>query len=282
MTPAPIPTVTFPDGSAVPALGQGTWMMGETTDMARREIDSLRAGIRLGMTLIDTAEMYAEGGAERVVGEAIRDCRNDVFLVSKVYPWNASAMGTLAACERSLKRMGVEKIDLYLLHWRREHPLAETVRAFETLKADGRIGAWGVSNFDTSDMAELLEVDGGENCATNQIMYNLACRGPEFDLLPWCAHHQIPVMAYSPVDQGRLVTHPALIHLAKTYQATPAQVALAFLMRRPGVIAIPKTTSPARAEENRAAAGLVITDADWAELDRRFPPPTRKVPLAMV
>lgn len=277
-----IPTVTFPNGVKVPALGQGTWMMGENASAAPHEIDSLKAGIDLGMTLIDTAEMYAEGGAERIVAQAIKGRRDDVFLVSKVYPWNASRQGTIDACERSLTRMGVDRIDLYLLHWRGEHPLAETVEAFETLKASGKIGAWGVSNFDTSDMEELVSVPGGENVATNQILYNLARRGPEFDLLPWCRTRDIPVMAYSPIEQGALAKNHDLIRIAKAYQATPAQLALAFLIRRGNVIAIPKTSSRRRAEENRDAIALQVTVEDWAALDAAFPPPDRKKPLEMI
>jgi len=279
---AAIPTVAFPNGVKVPALGQGTWMMGEKAAEASHEIDSLKAGIDLGMTLIDTAEMYAEGAAERIVGQAIRGRRDDVFLVSKVYPWNASAPGTIDACERSLKRMGVDRIDLYLLHWRGEHPLAETVEAFERLKQDGKIDAWGVSNLDTSDMEELVAVPGGANVATNQILYNLARRGSEFDLLPWCRSRDIPVMAYSPIEQGALARNHDLIRIAKAYQATPAQLALGFVIRQGNVIAIPKTSSVHRATENRAAVALQVTDEDWAALDAAFPPPDRKKPLEMI
>jgi diketogulonate reductase-like aldo/keto reductase len=277
-----IPKVTLPNGVKVPSLGQGTWMMGEKTSEAQHEIESLKAGIDLGMTLIDTAEMYAEGGAERIVGQAIEGRRDDVVLVSKVYPWNASRQGTIDACERSLKRMGVDRIDLYLLHWRGDHPLAGTVEAFETLKASGKIGAWGVSNFDTSDMEELASVPRGENVATNQILYNLTRRGPEFDLLPWCRDRNIPVMAYSPIEQGALARNHDLIRIAKAYQATPAQLALAFLIRQGNVIAIPKTSSVHRARENRDAVTLQATDEDWAALDAAFPPPNRKRPLEMI
>jgi len=277
-----MPTVTFPNGVKVPALGQGTWMMGEKPSEAQHEIDSLKAGIDLGMTLIDTAEMYAEGGAERIVGQAIRGRRDSVFLVSKVYPWNASRGGTIEACERSLKRMGVDRIDLYLLHWRGEHPLAETVAAFETLKSSGKIGAWGVSNFDTSDMEELDMVPAGDNVATNQILYNLARRGPEFDLLPWCRARNVPIMAYSPIEQGALSKNHDLIRIAKAYQATPAQLALAFLIRNGNVIAIPKTSSVHRARENRDTIALEVTDEDWAALDAVFPPPKAKKPLEMI
>ena len=280
--PASIPTVAFPHGIAVPALGQGTWNMGEKPPEARREIDSLRAGLDLGMTLIDTAEMYAEGGAEKITGEAIRGRRDEVFLVSKVYPWNASRKGTIEACEASLLRMGTDRIDLYLLHWRGNHPLAETVAAFEALKASGKIGAWGVSNFDLEDMEELLEVPDGGNVAANQVLYNITRRGIEFDLLPWCQKRNIPVMAYSPIEQGRIVSHPEIIRIAKANQATPAQLALAFVLKHDGVIAIPKTSSAARVAENRDAVSLDISDEDWATLDAAFPPPARKKPLEML
>ena len=280
--PASIPTVAVPHGIAVPALGQGTWKMGEKPPEARREIDSLRAGLDLGMTLIDTAEMYAEGGAERITGEAIKGRRDEVFLVSKVYPWNASRNGTIEACEASLARMGTDRIDLYLLHWRGNHPLAETVAAFEALKASGKIGAWGVSNFDVEDMEELFAVPDGRNVAANQVLYNIARRGIEFDLLPWCQRRNIPVMAYSPIEQGRIVNHPEIIRIAKANQATPAQLALAFVLKHDGVIAIPKTSSAARVAENRDAVSLDISDEDWATLDAAFPPPARKKPLEML
>jgi diketogulonate reductase-like aldo/keto reductase len=234
------------------------------------------------MTLIDTAEMYGEGGAEEIVGKAIEGRRDEVFLVSKVYPHNASSKGTIQACERSLKRMKTDRIDLYLLHWRGEYPLAETVAAFESLRAAGKIGAWGVSNFDLDDMEELLAIPNGANVAANQVLYNLGRRGIEYDLLPWCQERKIPIMAYSPIEQGRLAHHPDLIHIAKTYQATPAQVALAFLLERDGVIAIPKTSNAQRVAENREAVSLDITDEDWATLDAAFPPPPRKKPLEML
>jgi len=277
-----IPTVTLPSGVSVPSLGQGTWNMGEKASSARTEIDSLQAGIDLGMTLIDTAEMYAEGGAERIVGKAIEGRREEVFLVSKVYPHNASGKGTIEACERSLQRLGTDHLDLYLLHWRGSYPLAETVDAFERLKAAGKIGAWGVSNFDVDDMEELLSVPSGRNVATNQVLYNLGRRGIEFDLLPWCQQHDIPLMAYSPIEQGRLLHHPTVIHIAKAYRATPAQVALAFVLERDDVIAIPKTSQAARIRENRDAVSLDLSDEDWAALDAAFPPPERKTPLEML
>lgn len=277
-----IPTVTFPSGIEVPALGLGTWAMGEDPRKAAIEVESLRRGLDLGMTLIDTAEMYAEGGAERIVGKAIEGRRDDVFLVSKVYPWNAGRDGVVAACARSLERLGTDRIDLYLLHWRGDHPLAETVAGFEDLRRAGKIGAWGVSNFDVDDMQELMEVPEGKNCAANQVLYNLSRRGIEYDLLPWCQERGIPVMAYSPIEQGRLLRNADLIRIAKSYQATPAQLALAFLLERDGVIPIPKTADPVRVEENRDAAFLDISDRDWADLDLAFPPPERKVPLAMI
>ncbi|MDM9621026.1 aldo/keto reductase [Rhizobium sp. S96] len=278
----PILTTLLPNGREIPVLGQGTWNMGEHASEAKREIESLRAGLDLGMTLIDTAEMYAEGGAEKIVGEAIRGRRDEVFLVTKVYPWNASRKGTIEACDNSLSRLGTDRIDLYLLHWRGNHPLAETVEAFEELKASGKIGAWGVSNFDTSDMEELLAVPSGKNVAADQVLYNLARRDIEFDLLPWCQKRNIPVMAYSPIEQGRILHNPELIRIAKANQATPAQVALAFLLERDGVIVIPKTANAARAAENREAVSLDITDEDWAALDAAFPPPVRKKPLEML
>ncbi|WP_395516009.1 aldo/keto reductase [Pseudorhizobium flavum] len=277
-----LPTVTLSNGVTVPALGLGTWQMGEDVRAAQREVEALRHGIDLGLTLIDTAEMYGQGGAEEIVGEAISGRRDDVFLVSKVYPWNASREGTIAACERSLKRMKTDRIDLYLLHWRGEHPLAETVDAFETLRRQGKIGAWGVSNFDLGDMQELLALPDGGNCVANQVLYNLSRRGVEYDLLPWCQERGIAVMAYSPIEQGSLARNEALIHIAKAYQATPAQVALAFLMEREGVVAIPKSSHAARVAENREAAALDLTDEDLDALDAAFPPPSRPMPLEMI
>lgn len=277
----PIPHLTLRDGTSLPALGLGTWMMGEDRAHEASEIEALRRGLDLGMTLVDTAEMYADGQSERVVGKALAGRRDEAYLVSKVYPWNASYDGTIAALEASLERLGTDRLDLYLLHWRGEHPLEETVRAFETLRREGRIGAWGVSNFDTDDMEELFSVEDGSNCLVNQVLYNLSRRGIEYDLLPWCEQHDVAVMAYSPIEQGRLLAHPALIAIAKANQATPAQAALAYLLRRK-VFAIPKSATPSRIEENRAAADLHLTDADWAELDKAFPAPTRKVPLAML
>lgn len=278
----PIPTTALPDGRRIPVLGQGTWRMGDVASRAADEVKSLKLGLDLGMTLIDTAEMYGNGASERVVGEAVRGRRDEAFIVSKVLPSNASRLGTEAACERSLKHLGVDHIDLYLLHWRGGYPLAETVAAFEALKKAGKIGAWGVSNFDVDDMEELFSLPDGKNVAVNQVLYNLSRRGIEFDLLPWCQKRGIAIMAYSPLDEGRLLRHPDLIHIAKAHQATPAQIALAFLKTRPGVISIPKTGSPERARENRDAMDIHLTADNLAELDRVFPPPRRKRSLEMI
>ncbi|HTO34092.1 MAG TPA: aldo/keto reductase [Pararhizobium sp.] len=280
--PGAIPTTAFPDGRTVPVIGQGTWHMGENKKTAADEAKSLRHGLDLGMTLVDTAEMYADGGAERVVAEAIRGRRDDAFLVSKVLPSNASREGTVRACEASLKRLGVDHIDLYLLHWRGRYALRETLDAFETLKKAGKIGAWGVSNFDPDDMEELRSVPNGATVATNQVLYNLNRRGIEYDLLKDSQKSGIPVMAYSPLDEGRLLRHPELVHIAKAHQATVAQVALAFLIRNPGVIVIPKTGMPERVRENRAAVEVHLTEDDLATLDRIFPPPASKMPLEMI
>ena len=277
-----IPMLTLPSGRDIPALGIGTWNMGESHAEEAQEVASIRKAVELGMTVVDTAEMYADGRSEEIVGKAIADLRDEVFLVSKVYPFNASATGTIEACERSLKRLGVDHLDLYLLHWRGSHPLEETVAAFEKLKQSGKIRDWGVSNFDTDDMEELFEVENGRNCAVNQVLYNLSRRGVEYDLLPWCQEKGVPLMAYSPIEQGRILNNHELIRIAKAYQATPAQVALAFLLERDGVLAIPKSAKPERVEENRGATDLDISDEDWASLDAAFPPPTRKTSLAML
>jgi diketogulonate reductase-like aldo/keto reductase len=276
-------TVRLPDGTDVVALGQGTWRMGEGRNTPAAEADALRLGLDLGMTLIDTAEMYGEGSAERVVGDAIAGRRGQAFLVSKVYPHNAGRKDAVAACERSLKRLRTERIDLYLLHWRGGVPLAETVAAFSALHEAGKIGAWGVSNFDVDDMEELRGVAGGSACATNQVLYNPQARGIEFDLLPWSGRLGTPVMAYSPVGQGgRLLGDTALARVARRHAVTPAQVAIAWALRHDGVIAIPKATDPSHVRENAAAASLRLTAEDLAEIDSAFPPPRRKRPLAML
>ncbi|MCC6717455.1 MAG: aldo/keto reductase, partial [Acetobacteraceae bacterium] len=266
--------VALPDGTRVSAIGQGTWRIGEGGRGAAQEADALRLGIDLGMTLIDTAEMYGDGASEEIVGRAIAGQRDRVFLVTKVYPHNASRTGIPAACARSLKRLGTEAIDLYLLHWRGGVPLAETVAAFAKLKEEGNIRAWGVSNLDPADMRELLGVAGG--CAVNQVLYNPEHRGIEFDLLPWQAQQGIPVMAYSPVGQGgRLLRNPALAAVARRHGATPAQIAIAWGLRHPHVISIPKASDPAHVRANAAAVDLALTPADLAEIDAAFPPPRR-------
>jgi diketogulonate reductase-like aldo/keto reductase len=273
--------VTLKDGESVPAMGQGTWMMGERPDQRADEIAALRLGMELGMTLIDTAEMYGDGAAERLIGDALGDVRNEVFLVSKAYPQNASRRRLAEACEASLRRLRTDRLDLYLLHWRGSVPLAETVEAMEALRSAGKIRHWGVSNLDTADMAELVGA-GGDGCVTDQILYNLTRRGPEHDLLPWLADHAMPVMAYSPVEQGRLIAYPALARVAETIGATPAQVALAWTLRRDGTIAIPKAGTEAHVRENRAAADLILSDADFAALDAAFPRPRGRGPLEML
>ena len=272
--------IRFPDGATVPALGQGTWRFGEGQRSRAEEAAALRLGIDLGMTLIDTAEMYAEGGAEEVVADAIAGQRDRVFLVTKVYPHNASRRGTREACERSLRRLRTDRIDLYLLHWRGSVPLAETVAGFEALKAEGKIARWGVSNLDVDELRELPDARA---CATDQVLYNLEHRGPEFDLLPACAGWGMPVMAYSPVGQGgRLLRDKALAEVAARHEATPAQVAIAWTLRAPGMISIPKAGDAAHVRANAAAAELILSAEDLAGLDAAFPRPGRKVGLAML
>jgi diketogulonate reductase-like aldo/keto reductase len=274
-------TVTLPGGERVPALGQGTWYMGEQRGRRADEVGALRAGLDLGLTLIDTAEMYADGGAEEVAGEAMKGRRDAVFLVSKVYPHNASRAGVAAACERSLKRLGTDRIDLYLLHWRGSHPLAETIAGFEALRKAGKIRHWGVSNLDAGDMAELFSA-GGRACATNQVLYNPTRRGPEFDLFPLMEKAGIPAMAYSPIEQARLPRGGALGAVAKKHGADPFQVALAWVMRRPDVIAIPKASRIAHVQANAAARDLVLDAEDLAAIDQDFPPPRRRTALEML
>lgn len=275
-------TIALPSGEVVPKLGQGTWGMAENPRRRASEIAALRLGIDLGMTLIDTAEMYAEGGAEELVGEAIAGRRDEIFLVSKVMPQNASRRGTIAACERSLRRLKTECIDLYLLHWRGRTPLSETIDAFATLIREGKIRSWGVSNFDPADMAELVHAHDGAAVATNQVLYNLTRRGIEYDLLPWCQQRGLPIMAYSPIEQGRLLGNRVLGVVAARHGATPAQVALAWLQRQEGIIAIPKTGTPERVRENHAALAVRLAEQDLADLDRAFPPPTGPRPLEML
>ena len=288
MPEAAVRTVQLPSGDAIPALGQGTWGMAEDRARRQEEIAALRLGLDLGLTLIDTAEMYADGGAEELVADAIAGRRDEVFLVSKVLPENATRGGTISACERSLRRLRTDRLDLYLLHWRGSPPLEETLEAFDELLRAGKIRQWGVSNFDVADLEELVGLPGGTAVATNQVLYNLTRRGIEYDLLPWSRERGLPIMAYSPIEQGRMLNHPALRAVAARHEggggaaATPAQVALAWLLRQDGLIAIPKAGTPAHARENRAALGLRLTERDLAELDRAFPPPTRKRPLEML
>jgi diketogulonate reductase-like aldo/keto reductase len=274
-----MPTVKFPSGETVPALGQGTWNMGDSPRRRKEETTALRLGIDLGMTLIDTAEMYASGGAEEVVGEAIAGRRNEVFIVSKVMPRNASRRGTIAACEKSLKRLKTDRLDLYLLHWPGTVPIAETVDAFTTLKHAGKIRAWGVSNFDVDEMEELVALTDGGAAATNQVMYNLNRRGIEFDLIPWCAARGVPIMAYSPLDQGRLSRSRELEVIAARDKTTAAQVALAWLLQQKLVMVIPKAGNEAHVRENYGALSVRLDAQDLAALDRAFPPPARKKPL---
>jgi diketogulonate reductase-like aldo/keto reductase len=277
-----MPQVTLPDGEKVPAYGQGTWHMGERSDRFAGEVAALKLGIDLGVTLIDTAEMYGNGVAEEIVAEATQGRRDGLFIVSKVLPYNASAKGTVEACERSLKRLQTDRIDLYLLHWTGSHPFAETLAGFEQLKRQGKIRHHGVSNFDRKDMEEWVRLAGGDTVASNQILYNLARRGPEYDLIPWCRERGISIMAYSPIEQGRMLGHKALAEVGARHGATPAQVALQSLLRRDGTIVIPKASRPEHVRENLAALDLKLTDTDLADLDRAFPPPKGRTSLGML
>ncbi len=275
-------TVTLRTGEKIPQLGLGTWHMGERGANRAAEAKAIAAGIDLGVTLIDTAEMYGEGGAEEVVATAVAGRREQVFIVSKVYPHNASRAGAIAACERSLDRLKTDHIDLYLLHWRGSHPLAETVAAFEKLKAGGKIRHWGVSNLDTADMAELRGVIDGNNCVANQVLYHLGSRGIDFELVADSAKHKVMVMAYSPLGQGVILRDPALATVAKKHGVTPAAVAIAWTMRHPHVVSIPKASNLAHVAENVKAAGLLLDAEDLKVLDAAFPPPKRKGSLGML
>ena len=287
----PIPgDVTFPSGEERPALGLGTWRFGEQAARAAAEVGALRLALDMGYRVIDTAEMYGDGGAETVLGQALGGAlregprhlaRDDLFIVSKVLPQHAGEAAVVAACERSLRRLTLEHIDLYLLHWRGDTPLAETVRGFEQLQRRGLIRQWGVSNFDVADLRELAAVPGGAACAANQVHYSLGARGAEFDLLPWQRLHQMPLMAYSPIDQGDLADHPALRPVAERHRATPAQVALAWVLREPGVMALPKAGNAVHLRQNWAAARLRLDAADLASIDNGFTPPRRKLPLSV-
>ncbi|HYM17306.1 MAG TPA: aldo/keto reductase [Micropepsaceae bacterium] len=279
---AKVPTTALPSGETVPILGQGCWNMGESAAKRKDEVAALKLGIDLGLTLIDTAEMYANGGSEEVVGEAIAGRRKEVFVVSKVLPENATKRGTVAACERSLKRLKIETIDLYLLHWRQSVPLEETVAGFASLLKAGKIRYWGVSNLDVSDMDELMRLADGKAVATNQVLYNLHRRGIEYDLIPWSERKKIPIMAYSPLDQGRLLRSTALKHIAEKHGATTAQVALAWLLAKEGVISIPKAGTEEHVRENLGALKVRLTPEDFAQFDRAFPAPGKKKPLGMI
>jgi diketogulonate reductase-like aldo/keto reductase len=272
----------LPSGDTMPVLGQGTWMLGDDPDRRADEIRALRMGLDLGMTLIDTAELYGDGASEMLVGDAIAGRRDEVFLVSKVLPHHATREGTVKACEKSLKRLKTDYLDLYLLHWRERVPLSETLEGFEILMKAGRIRNWGVSNFDVDDMEDLIALPRGDEVATNQVLYNLTRRGIEYDLIPWSRKFELPLMAYSPIEQGRLLRNPTLHAVAERHDATPVQVALAWVLRLPDVCAIPRSGNPAHTRDNRGALDLRLTAQDLADLDRAFPPPRKKVPLEMI
>jgi len=277
-----LPSVTLPSGEAMPAFGQGTWHMGEDPRRAADEEAALKLGIELGIDLIDTAEMYGHGVAEEIVARAIAGKRDRLFIVSKVLPHNASQKGVVEACERSLKRLKTDRIDLYLLHWRGSVPLAETIAGFARLQRDGKIRHHGVSNFGTEDMKEWVGLAGGETVASNQILYNLGRRGPEWELIPWCRERSISIMAYTPLEQGRMLGNRALNEVAARHGASAAQVALAWLLRQDGMIVIPKATQPAHVRDNRGALDLALDADDLAALDRAFPPPKGRTALGML
>ncbi len=263
-------------------LGLGTWHMAEDARRRDDELTALRLGLDLGLAVVDTAEMYGDGDAETLVGEAIHGRRDDVFLVSKVLPSNAEADATVRACEGSLRRLGTDRLDLYLLHWLGPTPLEETLDGFATLVDQGKIRHWGVSNLDHDGMAELVAIAGGDAVATDQVLYNLSRRGIEWDLLPWCQDRGLPLMAYSPIEQGRLLDHPALRAVAERHDASPAQVALAWVLRHDGVLTVPKAGTPEHVRENCGALELQLTDEDLGELDVAFPPPTGPQALEML
>ncbi|MSR59179.1 MAG: aldo/keto reductase [Planctomycetaceae bacterium] len=274
--------VRFPSGEHVPAFGMGTWRFGDESATREEEIATLRLGLDLGIKLIDTAEMYGDGRAEELIGHAIAGRRDEVFLVSKVYPHNATRKGAIAACERSLRRLNTKHLDLYLLHWRGNVPLAETLEAFEMLQRAGKIRGYGVSNLDLADLRELCSLTGGNLVQTNQLLYNLSRRGIEWDLLPWLRERRLPIMAYSPIEQGRLLTDSKLVGFAQDHGMTASQVALAWLLSQDDVIVIPKTSSRQRLRENLGALDICLSDSQLAELNRHFPPPTRATPLEML
>ncbi len=274
--------VTFADGTTVPALGQGTWEMGDDPAWRDEEQQALERGIDLGMTLIDTAELYGDGRAERLVGEVIAGRRDEVFIVSKVRPENASEMKMMLSCEKSLERLGIDRIDLYLLHWEGRVPLEETIDAFRELVDEGMIARWGVSNLDLRTMERLMEIDGAEDCASNQLLYNLGSRGVEFDLLPWMQARDMPMMAYSPLGRGGLLEHPLIVDIADRHSASPAQVALAAVLRNDGIIAIPKASNVEHVEANADALEIQFDLEDLERLDQAFPAPTQETPLEMI
>ncbi|MDU1876625.1 aldo/keto reductase [Citrobacter sp.] len=278
--------VMFTEQVALPAIGQGTWYMGEDSGRRRDEVAALRAGLDLGLRLIDTAEMYADGAAEEVVGEALAGRRESAFLVSKVYPWNAAGKKAIAACEASLRRLKTDYLDLYLLHWTGDFSFADTVDVMETLIAQGKIRRWGVSNLDYDDMQALWQVAGGRHCATNQVLYHLASRGIEYDLLPWCQQQQMPVMAYSPLAQagrlrGDLLSNPVVNDIARAHNANTAQILLAWVIRLPGVIAIPKAANVAHVAQNAAALEITLSADELKQLDKAYPAPKGKMALDM-
>ena len=275
-------TVRLPSGERVSALGQGTWNMGNKKRERAHELAAIRLGLDLGITLIDTAEMYGDGNSEELIAEAIEGRREEVFLVSKVLPQNATHRGTIKACEGSLRRLKTDRLDLYLLHWREKLPLEGTLSAFERLVQDGKIRYWGVSNFDVADMEELVELSGGSKVTTNQALYNLTRRGIEFDLMPWCRERKVPIMAYSPIEQGRLLKKAVLKKIASRHGVTPSQVALAWGLRHDDVIAIPKAAKPEHVQDNHRALDLRLSKQDFLELDDGFPPPTKRVPLETI
>jgi diketogulonate reductase-like aldo/keto reductase len=282
MTSTTIPKIQLPSGEAVPILGQGTWRMGEDPRKRKQELAALQLGLDLGMSLIDTAEMYGEGRAEELIAEAISGRRDEVFLVSKLYPQNATRKRMIAACERSLKRLQTDCIDLYLLHWRGTVPLHETLAGFDELLRAGKIRHWGVSNFDLDDIEELVSLPMGSTLATDQVLYNLSRRGIEWNLLPWCRQHTVPIMAYAPVEEGRLLDNVSLKSIASGHGVTPAKIALAWLLRQEKIIAIPKASRPEHVRENQQALEVHLTDKDLKELDLIFPPPKGPRSLQMI
>jgi diketogulonate reductase-like aldo/keto reductase len=271
--------IALPAGETIPVLGQGTWHMAEVREHRKAEIGALRLGLDLGMTLIDTAEMYAEGDTERLVGDAISGRRDEVFLISKVLPSHATRRSTIDACAASLRRLKTDRLDMYLLHWRGPVPLWQTIEAFVELKERGWIRHWGVSNFDVMDLIDLWQIPSGPDVQIDQVLYNLARRGPEYNLLPWCREQDLPVMAYSPIGQGHLLSHPTVRGVAERNGITPAQVALAWVLRQPLVCTIPKSGSIPRVHENAAAAAIRLSPQDLTELDLAFPPPIKARPL---